>query len=161
MRADIVASLAFAALFGYLVVESGRWNYRSALFPEVIGAAGLMAVALFVLVRIASSRRASPESHPTSSVDGDSVPAEADRARALRLLAWIVGVVVLSWLLGQMLAMSLFILAFLHYESSVRWPNAVLAACLTGGFLYLIFDRLLMIAWLDGAVFGWLGPAFR
>ena len=157
--AELAISLVLAALFAFLAVEAGEWNYRSALFPQVIGAAGVFAVAVLVFVRVVLKRiPVQPSDHPgaISRLQDDAAeePAGSDEhIRAFRLLLWIVSVVGLSWLLGQIVAMSLFMLAFLRYESGVRWVNAVFSAALTGGFLYVVFDRVLNVTWLDGAIY--------
>lgn len=82
-----------------------------------------------------------------------------DHVRAFRLLAWIAAAIGLSWLLGQMVAMPLFMLGFLRCEAGFRWLTASLAALFTGGFLYVVFDRVLTVTWLDGAVYRWAATA--
>lgn len=163
MRADLAISVVLAALFAFVALEAGQWSYRTALFPQAIGAAGLVAVAVLVFVRVVLKRMpAPPPGHRgmiDTAEDAGAVDAmgEDDRGRALRLLGWIAAVVALSWLLGQIVAMSLFMLTFLRYESGVRWRTAALAAALTGGFLYVVFGRVLVVTWLDGAVYRWIG----
>ena len=160
MRADLAISVVLAALFAFVVIEAGQWGYRTALFPLAIGAAGLVAVVALVFVRIVLKRMPAPPPRHHGMVDTTQDAGAAggdDRGRALRLLGWIATVVGLSWLLGQMVAMSLFMLTFLRYESGVRWRTAALAATLTGGFLYVVFDRVLVVTWLDGAVYRWIG----
>jgi len=92
--------------------------------------------------------------------DASGAADSSGNARALRLLGWIIAVVALSWLLGQKIAMPLFLFAFLRVESGVRWATAAIAGAFTGGFLYVVFDRVLAITWLDGAIYQWLGSAF-
>ncbi len=165
MRADLAISVVLAAIFTFLAVEAELWNYRSALFPQVIGVAGLFAVGALVFVRVVLKQF---PGQPPSNLSVDDPPrngstaepaGDGDHVRALRLLVWIVTVVGLSWLLGQLVAMSLFMLAFLRYETDLRWLTASFAAVLTGGFLYIVFDRVLVVTWLDGAIYRWLGSA--
>lgn len=158
MRADLILSGVLAVLFGFLVWEAEQWNYRSALFPQVIGVAGLFSIIVLFFVRVLLKRM--PVSSPFQS-GGEEPTLDAggydnEDVRALRLLAWIIAVVFLSWLVGQMVAMSLFMLVFLRYESKVRWRTASVSAALTGSFLYVVFDRVLNVTWLDGAMYRWL-----
>jgi len=160
MRADLVISVVLAALFAFVALEAGQWSYRTALFPLAIGVAGLVAVVALVFVRVVLKRMPPPPPHHRGMVDpaeDAGAVGEDDRGRALRLLGWITAVVGLSWLLGQMVAMPLFMLTFLRYESGVRWRAAALAGALTGGFLYVVFDRVLVVTWLDGALYRWIG----
>lgn len=162
MRTDLAISVVLAAMFAFLAGEAGAWDYRSALFPQVIGVAGLAEVGgLFVILAV--SRRL-PDRTPGSGVadeppESGSAPPPAgnrDHVRAIRPLTWIGAVIGLSWLLGQMVAMPLFMLAFLRFEAGFRWLTASFAALLTGGFLYVVFDRVLAVTWLDGAVYRWV-----
>lgn len=156
-RADLVVSVVLATVFVFLVVEAGAWDYRSALFPQAIGVAGLAAVGALLVVPTVARR--TPDRASGSAVT-DEPPAEnGDHVRAFRLLAWIAAVISLSWLLGQMVAMPLFMLGFLRCEAGLRWLTASLAALFTGGFLYVVFDRVLTVTWLDGAVYQWAATA--
>ena len=165
MRTDLVIALVLASIFLFLALEAGIWNYRSALFPQAIGVGGLLAVGALVFVRVVL-KQVPGQAPGNASVDDppDFGSAEdpagyRDHIRALRLLVWIGGVVGLSWLLGQMVAMSLFMLAFLRYESGFRWLTASCAGALTGAFLYVVFDRVLVVTWLDGALYRWVAGA--
>lgn len=165
VRADLAISVVLAAAFVFLAAEAGAWDYRSALFPQAIGVAGLAAVGALLVV-LAISRRL-PDRTPGSGVadqppESGSAPPPAgnrDHVRAFRLLAWIGAVIGLSWLLGQMVAMPLFMLGFLRFEAGFRWLTASFAALLTGGFLYVVFDRVLTVTWLDGAGYRWAAGA--
>ena len=165
VRADLVIAVVLAAVFVFLAAEAGVWDYRSALFPQAIGVAGLAAVgALLVVLAVprrapgGASRSAAANEPPES---GSAPPPAGNRehVRAVRLLAWIAAVIGLSWLLGQMVAMPLFMLGFLRFEAGFRWRAASFAALLTGGFLYVVFDRVLTVTWLDGAVYRWAAGA--
>lgn len=165
MRTDLIVSLVLASIFLFLALEAGIWNYRSALFPQAIGVAGLLAVGALVLVRVVLKQVPGPVPGNASADDppdfgsAEELAGYRDHIRALRLLVWIGGVVGLSWLLGQMVAMSLFMLAFLRYESGFRWLTASSAGALTGAFLYVVFDRVLVVTWLDGAFYRWVAGA--
>ena len=163
-RADLVVSVVLAVVFVFLAVEAGAWDYRSALFPQAIGVAGLAAVGALLVV-LAVPRRVPDRASGSAVADeppapGSTPPAgNRDHVRALRLLAWIAALIGLSWLLGQMVAMPLFMLGFLRFEAGLRWLGASLAALFTGGFLYAVFDRVLTVTWLDGAVYRWAATA--
>ncbi len=164
-RADLVVSVVLAAVFVFLAVEAGAWDYRSALFPQAIGVAGLAAVGVLLVV-LAVPPRVPDRASGSAVADEPREPAGApppagsrDHVRAFRLLAWIAAVIGLSWLLGQMVAMPLFMLGFLRFEAGLRWLTASFAALLTGGFLYVVFDRVLTVTWLDGAVYRWAATA--
>lgn len=161
IRADLAISLVLAAMFSFLALEAGVWNYRSALFPQVIGVGGLLAVGALVFVRVVLKPAGGNANAGDPSRYGGAaeLAGHRDHVRALRLLVWIGAVVGLSWLLGQMVAMSLFMLAFLRHEADCRWPVASCAAALTGAFLYVVFDRVLVVTWLDGALYRWVAGA--
>ncbi len=165
VRADLAISVLLAAMFVFLAAEAGAWDYRSALFPQAIGVAGLAAVGAFLVV-LAVTRRAPDRVSGSAAADeppeSGSAPPPArnrDPVRAFRLLTWIAAVIGLSWLLGQMVAMPLFMLGFLRFEAGFRWLTAAFVALLTGGFLYVVFDLVLTVTWLDGAVYRWAAGA--
>ena len=152
-------------MFVFLAVEAGAWDYRSALFPQAIGVAGLAAVGALLVVPAVARRapgRASGSAVADEPPEPDSAPPPAgnrDHVRAFRPLAWIAAVIGLSWLPGQMVAMPLFMLGFLRCEAGFRWLTASSAALFTGGYLYVVFDRVLTVTWLDGAVYRWAATA--
>lgn len=157
MRADLIMSILMGGVFVYAITESDQWSYGSALFPRVIGAAGLICVAALLFVSLVLRRVPTAEMPPTPGAQADEPAPEASRAMAARFLAWLVGIVAAAWLFGQLAALTGFILLYLRFESGLSWFRSASAAAVSWAFLYAVFELLLKITWLQGALWRWTG----
>lgn len=150
-------SAALAVVFGFILSEAGQWSYRSALFPLLVGSAGLAAVALLWLSRVASRGRATVFRSPSRA--GAQAGAAMDREWAVagRFFLWLLGVFAAAYLLGQLTALPLFVLLYLRLASGESWRFSAIAAAVVWCGLYGVFELALSIAWLDGVLWPWLG----
>lgn len=153
MRPDLILSLLMAGLFAYFLVESGQWSYRSALFPRLIGIAGLVAVGLLWLSRL--RLKAVGRAEPTDVSQGDTRDGEWKTAG--RFCCWLLGIFGLSYLVGQLTALPLFVFVFLRVVSGESWRFAGVSGAVVWAFLYVVFEYGLSVTWLDGLIWRWLG----
>jgi hypothetical protein len=129
---------ALAALAGFAVYTALRWPPKAALFPLVMG----IPLLVLALAQLVVDLRERPAAAPEPS-------------RALGILAWMAGFILLVVLLGFPLAVPVFVLAYLVTSGREGWLlSAVLAAAAWGAF-YLLFQRLLHFPFEDGLITGW------
>jgi hypothetical protein len=148
-RRDLVMSILMGAVFVYALVESGDWSYRSALFPQVIGVAGLLCIAALLFVRLALKRVPAAEGADGRGDAADEARSPREEGRdALRFFGWLAGVLAGAVLIGQLAAMPLFVTLFLKTESRLGWRASVAAGAITWAILYGIFEMLLQITWI-------------
>jgi hypothetical protein len=88
--------------------------------------------------------------------EGDSGKGSLPWREAL-LFFWLSGLLLATYLLGIMLAMPLFVLAYLRYWSRESWRLAIIYGVSTWVLIYLFFVKLLEMQRFPGAILQWLG----
>jgi putative tricarboxylic transport membrane protein len=152
---SFVLSLIVLVAFIYSVV--GVWGYRKEVssFPTTIGIAG----ALLTLVIFQRDLRA--VGHFLSSIQ---------RKRRLNLLQiftsgfkplgkvgvvffWLVGLLPLTWLVGQEIAIPIFMLLYLKLWGKEKWP--ITLSLSFGGWLFLrlVFEEVIHVNWYSSIFF--------
>jgi hypothetical protein len=137
-RAALLVALTVLAIFVYVAYETQTWSTRSRLFATTI-AVPAIALALAQVVREARAVRG-PR----------IVPAEARIAPSA--LVWTCAFFVSLAVLGLLVTVPLFTVAYLRFAAGERWLYAVAYALIALGFLVLVFDRLLHIPLPAGAI---------
>jgi hypothetical protein len=124
---DLALGIGAAVLFGGVIVTAFGWSPQTALFPLVIGCAGLALSVWSIAVDVISLRAARSAETPLSA---------ADSARARASIGWIGAFFAAVLLIGFQWGLPLAALAYYRKEAGTGWPAALAAAALCGGFLY-------------------------
>ena len=90
-------------------------------------------------------------------VEGASdLPTHVVVRRSLIVGGWIVGFFVAIWLLGFSLAIP--VATFLYLKAArEKWLLTIVLTALSWGFVYGIFERVLLVPFTPGQLFVWLG----
>ena len=152
---DLAISAAFLVLAAAVLLDARAWPFRSAIFPLITGAILFVAA----LVNITLGRKA-----PTLDVEaeGEEVPdvlATASRAEWISSVSWMSAFFLMLWLLGALVTVPLFTVAYLlaaSHETPVMAGGYALASW---GFVYGLFDRLLHLPLPAGVLLTRLGVA--
>jgi hypothetical protein len=153
-------TLVMAALFAGGVLAARGWPWKTALFPTVIGTAGcVMAAVLSLWIGI---RGGAPSKSDETIARGDIFLDEGLRSgeglrRTLVICAWILGVVVATWLLGQPIALPLFVFLYLKVGAGEGWLISLGLTLAVVVFLIGVFDQVIHVSWYDGELLRWLG----
>ncbi len=152
--------LALAVLFAAGVVTAREWPAKTSLFPTLIGVAGcVMAVILSLWTGIrGGDAKASEDAAGAADLYLD-VNLRSGQAlkRTFIICAWLAGIFAGTWLLGQLIALPLFVFFYLKVGSNEGWLLSLgLAACVTA-FLYGVFDQVIHASWYEGELFRFLG----
>ena len=158
---EAVFALLLALLFAYSIFAARQWPFNAALFPILIGVAGFVlaiVVSLVVWLGKGSGRHTSGKG---PGVQGDLYLEEAllsgqTLRRTFIIFAWLLGLVPGVWLLGQKVALPLFMLLYLK-TAGEKWWLSLLLTLATVVFLLGIFDQVIHVSWHDGMLFYWLG----
>lgn len=129
---DRVLLAALVAIGAVALAQSLQYHGGSEVFPRLV-AAPLLAIALPSFV-VAFVRRP------------NSVEPGAWRSAAL-LLALIAVLTTLIYVLGHLVAVAVFVLGAITVLDRSRWKGAILAALLTTGAIFVIFDVLQHVSW--------------
>jgi putative tricarboxylic transport membrane protein len=144
-----------AAILGVLALalwQSGNFGIRAGLFPWVIG---IPTLALAIWQFIKDLRR--PKTVAQEVKDRPAVPPEVARQRTVAIIGWIVGCLILIWLLGFSLAVPLMILLYLKLAGREGWPLTLTITICAWLFFYALFERTLNVPFPDGYLFTLLG----
>jgi len=145
-RHEIALGIGAAAVFGGAVLAALTWRPQTAMFPMVIGIAGL---GLSIWAIASDTMRLRDTARETSSLSAD------DSARARTTFAWIGAFFAAVLLAGFQVGLPLAALAFYRMEARTGWTAALIAAALCAGFLYGA-EHILHIVLYDGALFDFL-----
>jgi hypothetical protein len=156
---NLIFLVAVEAIFLYMGWKDLGYSLRPALMPGIT-IAGILVCCTILLVREigATVRRARgapregekrPELSPEEAAAAKAAR-RAERGKLLEMVAWIAGLVVLVYLVGVMIAIPVFLLAFMLVRRIVWWKTLAITAGITVG-VYLIF-----IMWLQTVMYGGL-----
>ncbi len=160
-QVEALFALLIAALFAYAVFVGSYMPYKAALFPTIVGVPGaILALAVSVIAfrrgRKPEAKRAAPSGTPGDLyLDESLLTGEAFR-RTVIIFGWIFGAVIGSWLLGQKLALPLFVFAYLKFGSREGWLLSTVMTLATIALLLGVFDYVVSVAWYEGEIFQWL-----
>jgi hypothetical protein len=134
-------SLTLAALAAYAVYAALRWPPKAALFPLT------MAVPLLALatVQVVLDLRGPPP----------AAAAPLATRRALAVLGWMGGFILLVALAGFPVAVPIFVFSYLLLQSREGWAISLGSAAAAWGAFYLLFIRLLHFPFDDGLIRSW------
>jgi putative tricarboxylic transport membrane protein len=160
-RADVPITIGFLAAGGWVVFQALDWPFRTSLFPLMTGSL-LAGLALAKLGSSVGRVRASvPAEDQGASADLQAdlpdVLATASRGEWTEAVTWMAGFFLMFWLLGALVTVPLFAVAYLL---TVARQSPVLAgtyALLSWMFVYGLFDRVLHIPLPAGTLLTRLG----
>ena len=160
---EALFALMLGCLFGYAVYAATAWPYKAALFPKIVGIPGIIlaVVTAFMAFRRSQRREATDKPARTGNATDltldESLLTQEGFKRTCIIFAWILAAIFLSWLIGQKLALPLFVFAYLKFGSREAW---LLSIGMTVGSVVLllgVFDYVINVAWWEGELFQWLG----
>ena len=151
-RGGVVLSIAFAvvvtAVFADAALQAIDWPADAQMFPLAVSVAALGLVML-VFLRDAVLWR----EYRTAGISGfqfifgDAFESPRQLGRVGLMFLSLVGLVLASLLVGQVVSLPAFILLYLLGWARVRWWVAIVYAARGWLVLYLIFDRLIHVSW--------------
>lgn len=137
-RGSLLVAIAVLAIFAYAAYETQTWSTRSRLFATTI-AVPAIALALAQVVREARSLR-------TPAI----VPPEAMVTRSA--VVWAALFFVSLWMLGLLVTVPVFAVAYLRFSAKERWLHAAAYGFVAWLFVELVFVRLLHVPLPAGAI---------
>jgi hypothetical protein len=157
---ECLAILALAVMFAVGVVTAREWPAKTSLFPTLIGVGGcVIAVVLSLWTGIRGGDE-KPEDGPGGAADiylDVNLRSGEALKRTFTMCLWLVGIVAGTWLLGQLIAMPLFVFLYLKVGSNEGWFLSLFLTACAIAFLYGVFDQVIHASWYEGELFRFLG----
>lgn len=161
IRSRYLKALFFMVVFAYtllLVGEAVTYDSAAQLFPLVVGIP-LLGLTAVKIVHLVFQNRFDFEvvelfenaDQVVATSDEDTIEPSEQYRRQFNMILWTLGLLVLTWLVGHLLALVVFVFTFVYvYERSLG--RAILASGLTFVFVYLLFIQLLGSSLWEGLI---------
>ena len=156
-RADLPVTVGLCAMSIWVLVQAWDWPFRTGVFP--LATAGLLAFLTIVKLLDLAGRRKRLVGRVPAVADDPSTAGPADpfatatRADWTSAIAWMAGFFLMLWLLGALIAVPLFAVAYLMMVARQSIPRAGAYAAVSWLFIYGLFDRALRIPLPAGVLF--------
>lgn len=138
-------ALAVAVLFIFALLESRNWPLQSRMVPWVIGSAGVSLAVLQIAIELAGLRRTFlAVRHPMFT-----------RTTA-QIWTVIIAFFVTIWLLGFLVAVPIFVIAYLRCMASESWGLSLGLGFAAFAFLEIVFGCVVHLPFPDGWLFAQL-----
>ena len=168
-RADLPITIGLLLVAAWVLMQAADWPFRTSVFPLATG--GLLLVLTVAKLLGYAGRRnqsyvgrvtaagqvpsaAGPAgTEPADDIDPPDVFATASGAEWRSAIAWMAAFFLLLWLVGALIAVPLFAVAYLLRVARQSVPMAGTYAAVSWLFIYGLFDRALRIPLPAGVLF--------
>lgn len=139
---------ALGAAFAYTLWQASNWSEDGARLPRVVVIAGLALVALYAVKHLLTA-----SSGGGRIMDIGRTLTDDDRGvllrRTAKALGTTVGLVAAIWLIGFQIALPLYVTLYLLAFGRVHWSFAAAWGVAFVALIYLFFDKVICIPWID------------
>lgn len=136
------------AAFVYTLWQASNWSEDGARLPRVVVISGLALVVLYALKHLLTASSGSGR-----IMDIGRTLTDDDRGvllrRTAKALGTTVGLVAAIWLIGFQIALPLYVTLYLLAFGRVHWTFAVAWGVAFVLLIYLFFDKVICIPWID------------
>ncbi len=87
------------------------------------------------------------------SSGGDVFPSRRNLGQIAHLHFWWAGIVVTTIVVGQLIALPLFVACHIRFVVKRSWLTAILCAAGTWAFIHILFDRVMAVIWYPSMLF--------
>jgi hypothetical protein len=142
----IAFGVALLALFVWALVPVFRWPTTVGLFPAIALVPGI----LLVLTALAGDVMSARAAHPVGTAGAlwSVTRADATLWRAALLFLWVAAMMGLALLVGQKIAITTFVFAYLVRWGGYRPRLALLYAAVCWAILVVFYDRIVQLTWM-------------
>ncbi len=166
-RADLPITAGLLLMAAWVLMQAADWPFRTSVFPMATGGLLLVLTVAKLLAyvgrgshsyvgRVSAAAQVPPPAGPAGTNLVDDPPdvfATASRADWHSAIAWMAGFFLLLWLVGALIAVPLFAVAYLLRVARQSVPMAGAYAAVSWLFIYGLFDRALRIPLPAGVLF--------
>ncbi len=154
--APLLFDLIVVAILSGAAYTAAQWPFAKKLFPLTIAiqvlfiALGQLTADLRSLTRHDAGDSARPEERIIDiKVDRD-IPVEVVVKRAAAFFGAMIGLFLLTLLIGLKVSVPIFLFGYLKFFSRASWPLTLILVALFLVLVFGLFDRLLNVPWNEG-----------
>lgn len=159
-RLELIVDVIWVLLSVWYVLTASTYPSAGRLIPMSVGIAVFIIGSFQLIGYFVPALRAFTHGRQPSRGDADAPAAEeaAAIARAERrewiAILWALLLLAGIYVLGYLITVPLFFLAYFLFQRPMRWKLALISAVVMGGLTYLVFYQLLSIQLYPGLLFG-------
>lgn len=145
VNGSAMVGLFYSLVFALAMGTAWHLPPQATLFPLAAGTAGLI-LSLYQVVRELKGRAPGPDDDHRGYLDLQPQHTLSDALvarRALRMLSWIVGFYLLTYLIGYPFSVPLFVFAYLLLEAGARWWIGLLITTGVWLVVMVVFHQIL------------------
>jgi len=166
-RTEDLLYLVFIVIAGYLWIEVQQLSFSARIGPTWVGGTMIAAASLSLVYQIFVARDVGGESPrrtragihmDVESAHDATVPTRTVVLRGALFFGWLLGFLGSMALLGLIPTVPLLIISFMRLEGREPWRLSMLLALSATAVIYLVFERILHVAW-PNTVLGEMLPA--
>lgn len=149
-KATDLTYVFFIGIAIFMLITAQHWNFLASIGPTVVASILIITGAISLGYQLIFTSTRTPldsDINQKTPDDHNALPIQLMLIRAMRFFGWFVAFMLLTALIGMLPTIPLIIIAFMRVENREPWRlSLILATCVTA-FLYVVFDRVLHIAW--------------
>jgi TctA family transporter len=155
---SVLFALALIGLFVWAGVVALPWPTSVKQFPVAIAVPGAIFAAV-ALIRVTRelARRVTADGGPRPIVR--AAAAQLNLRQSLQFFGLLLALILVMLVIGQKLALPLFVVAYLVWWSEFGWRLIALYGMLTWAALIVFYDQVLHVFWYPAALSDWLSAA--
>ena len=150
---SIPFTVMLLALFAWSTLEAGTWDEETRFFPYAVGLTGMVIVAIVLFFDIRDAIKKISE----YEYFGDAVVfaySQGGFFTSIKFIGYIVLIALFSMVIGQQLALPLFVFIYLIRWGGYSWKVAVPYAAASWILLYFFYDRTMNLLFYPSLLFG-------
>jgi hypothetical protein len=159
-RLELIVDVIWVLLSVWYVLTASTYPSAGRLIPMSVGIAVFLIGSFQLIGYFVPALRVFTHGRPPARGDADAPAAEevASLARAERrewiAILWALLLLAGIYVLGYLITVPLFFLAYFLFQRPMRWKLALISAVVMGGLTYLVFYQLLSVQLYPGLLFG-------
>ena len=155
-KGRVLFGLFLIVVGAYAVHSALGWSFKTALFPLSVSILLIILTAAQLLLDLFG--KAETAGGPAIDLElAADVPPDVARRRVIGIFFWVVGFILLVFLLGFPIAVPLFMLCYLRLQSHESWWLSLSLTAFAWGFFNGVFERLIHLRFEEGWIQTWLG----
>ncbi len=159
-----IVNVILLVAFIYAPLSAWEWPYATRLFVWAISVPTLLCLIAQLGIDLRRTKQPGTWEDVMDTADlpvDRSVPLQIVFSRGMNFLGWFLGLFVGIWLIGFQVALPLFLILYLLTQARSGWLLSLVVAGSVMIVQFVLFDRLLQIAWPKGILISWFGEIIQ
>ncbi|MFQ5917222.1 MAG: hypothetical protein ACE5I0_05340 [Candidatus Binatia bacterium] len=158
IKLTVLLNLILLVVFIYAPLSAWEWPYATRLFVWAISVPTLLCLIAQLGIDLRRTNQPGTWENVLDTADlpvDRSIPPRIVFSRGINFLGWFLGLFVGIWLIGFQAALPLFMILYLAIQARSGWLLSLVMAGAVVAVQFVLFDRLLQIAWPKGVLISW------